>query len=494
MKKKLYDWAVAVFWFLASLKLAIIELVALAVLLAIGTVVESVYDTETAQFWVYRAGWFHLVLGVIAINLFTVMVSRWPWKRRHVPFLLAHTGILILLFGSWLTDRFGLDGMMRVTEGETTSAVELLDQPILVLSDRGAAHSVPVRWVPPGVKFSQVSVADRGLPYDLTVDQFITHAEPQFDFYPKKEGKGEPTPAIHLKLTGGPMRVSQDFWLWKGQMGWTAFQAGPAWVGLAGEMPMPKEGPRLTVAVEKDGSLNFKSYSSTGELKQGRLLAGQIVGKTIEPNWKGGVKISVLDYIADASLKTGYKPSRMQYGQEAPLSAIHVRTGKGGEGSELWLGMGDRAVLHVDGREVEIGYFRRRVILPFAIQLERFSIEHYEGSMRPMSYSSDVTVVAGGHSSASDLKKTTISMNNPLEFNGYTIYQASYEDAMPRPTTSIFSVNRDPGRAFKYIGSLLLVLGSILLFAMKYKKTSPVKKTVAQSTASVAQNVEGSAV
>ena len=34
----------------------------------------------------------------------------------------------------------------------------------------------------------------------------------------------------------------------------------------------------------------------------------------------------------------------------------------------------------------------------------------------------------------------------------------------------ILSVNRDPGRAMKYWGSILIVLGSILLFAMKYWK------------------------
>ena len=40
-----------------------------------------------------------LVLGALGTNIFCVAVSRWPWQRRHIPFLLAHLGILMLLAG-----------------------------------------------------------------------------------------------------------------------------------------------------------------------------------------------------------------------------------------------------------------------------------------------------------------------------------------------------------------------------------------------------------
>jgi cytochrome c biogenesis protein ResB len=73
-------------------------------------------------------------------------------------------------------------------------------------------------------------------------------------------------------------------------------------------------------------------------------------------------------------------------------------------------------------------------------------------------------------------KEAIISMNEPLEMKGYTIYQASYEDADPRPVTSIFSVNRDPGRPWKYLGSALIVLGSVLLFAAKYRRKKSTEK------------------
>ena len=87
--------------------------------------------------------------------------------------------------------------------------------------------------------------------------------------------------------------------------------------------------------------------------------------------------------------------------------------------------------------------------------------------MRAASYESDVKVIKEGVEG----KKTTISMNEPLKYNGFTFYQSSFQqDEMGRPTMSILSVNHDPGRPWKYLGSLLIVLGIIHLFYFKRKK------------------------
>ena len=130
----------------------------------------------------------------------------------------------------------------------------------------------------------------------------------------------------------------------------------------------------------------------------------------------------------------------------------------------VWLGLGDRAVLHVNNQDVEIAYLPKRIVLPFSVRLDQFMIEHDPGTIRAAAYSSRVTASNGKSET-----NATISMNEPLLNGGYTFYQASYEDAEPRPVTSIFAVNRDPGRELKYSGSLLIVLGSIVLFASKYR-------------------------
>jgi len=68
------------------------------------------------------------------------------------------------------------------------------------------------------------------------------------------------------------------------------------------------------------------------------------------------------------------------------------------------------------------GYLVQR--LPFSIEVVDFRIEHYE-SGQPKSFESDLII----HDPEADVRITeTISVNHPLSYKGYTIYQASFTD------------------------------------------------------------------
>lgn len=109
---------------LASLKLAVIIIVLLSILVAIGTFVEARYDATAANKLVYKTYWMFTALGLLIVNLTFVMVDRWPWQKRHAPFVLAHIGIITLLLGSYITMRWGLDGSMRVAIHESNRFVQ----------------------------------------------------------------------------------------------------------------------------------------------------------------------------------------------------------------------------------------------------------------------------------------------------------------------------------------------------------------------------------
>lgn len=482
--------------FLISLRFAVMVILALAVSLAAGTFLESAYDTATAQYWVYRAPWFYGVLSLLGLNILFVALSRLPWKPRHTPFLLAHLGILLLLLGSWLTFRLGLDGMLRIGEGNSESVVEV-DSPTLILSSGEKGYVIPVKWVPPNAKFSP-----HKLPYGLVADQMISRAEPHFSFIPKAGG----TPAVRLKLTtaramGGlpAMAVSQDLWLWAGDPSWGMADAGPAKVFFNQTPPAEQPGPWLALFAEKSG-IRFSALSMRGKKSSGRVKGPELSGKTIDPGWKA-ISLKIEEWIPEAISQTEYVQAKTQYGPQAPPSAIHLTVlGKDGKPTDaMWLGMGDRVVLNtLEGdkpKQVQISYLPKRVILPFSIRLDRFSIERYEGTQNPASFSSLVSLPSSGSGSPTEIQKVVqsqeaaapshvISMNEPLEHGGFTFYQSSYEDAQPRPTVSVFSVNRDPGRWWKYIGSILLVSGSILLFVVKYVKAKSAPKVAMASEVS----------
>jgi hypothetical protein len=472
-----------IFRFLSSLKLAVVVLLSLALSLATATFVESLYDTRTAQYWVYRSWWFEGLLSFLAINIFSVAMSRLPWKPKHTPFLLAHLGILTLLTGSFLTQKYGLDGSLRIAEGETTNVVEL-ENAGLVLIDGTSAVRVPVPWIPPNVEFKKFRLKDKGLLYDLTVDRYLSHADPTYQFIEDPQTKSMPQPAIKVRLQGGRMAISQTYWLWAGDPQWRSVQAGPATLIFstgAHQMEGPKGRPSLVISSDSTGAVQYVATSSEGKKVSGTFSGGKVAGQEINPGWRGDVKLIFDQWLPRAIPMTTYAPSRIQRGPQAPPSAIHLISGNGGEGSELWLGLGERAVLEMKGNEVQLGYLPEMVILPFQVKLDHFTIDRYDGTRDPSSYASEVTVLDQAGSASS-----RISMNEPLLHMGTTLYQASYEDAMPRPTVSIFSVNRDPGRWLKYIGSILIVSGSILLFAMKYrqkKTTEPAKRATLEGAA-----------
>lgn len=141
---------------------------------------------------------------------------------------------------------------------------------------------------------------------------------------------------------------------------------------------------------------------------------------------------------------------------ELPPSALLLKS----DSEQTWLTEGEEKIFHINNQSYNF-YFGKEIIeLPFEINLKNFKKLDYPGTNTPMSYESLVQV-------DQDSAQHKISMNEPLKREGYTIYQASYILNPGQPPVSIFSVNKDPGRPLKYIGSLILSLGIIIFTLMR---------------------------
>jgi hypothetical protein len=465
---------------LISLKLAVLVIAALAVTLSAATVIESVHDTRTAQYFVYRAGWFYVLLGMLGMNILAVALSRLPWKRKHIPFLLAHAGILMILVGSWITYRLGLDGSLRVSEGEMSSTVEL-DQQVLVVKRGEEVRSADLAWVP-------ASVAAKSGPRDfpdlgLRVEQFIPDAEAKVEFLEAPPGSAQSAPAVQVRILGAPMGGSPEFWLWAGEGGWSSQKLGPARFLIRREGRVDLEPPaeagaeaRFDFIAKNNGTLGFEALSLRGERVSGTVDLAAVARKeapvVIHPGWKMPIRIQVKSFLKGAVNQTRYLPRKVKpvgMGTAQPEPAVRISL-IGRPQSGIWLGLGDRARFSDGGVEVMIGYFPKQEVLPYSIRLKHFEMKTNPGTMDPAAYSSYVQVVEGIKKDVVELdalETRPITMNEPLKWGGFTFYQASYVPEMPRPTTTILSVNHDPGRGLKYSGSLLLILGSISLYLVK---------------------------
>lgn len=201
----------SIFRFLASLKLAVVLLVALAVILAVATFYESAYDTKTAQYLVYRSPLFALFLGVLGINLTASALIRYPWTKAQTGFVVTHLGIIIILIGSLINMFKGIDGTMALEHGETSSKVTI-DQPVLYFGrDLSTISEIPAeyRWnrPKPGKTVHRYPLAGDAEGLTAVIDDYYHHAQSDTLYLPDAEGM----PALELRLHNA--NVDQTVWL-----------------------------------------------------------------------------------------------------------------------------------------------------------------------------------------------------------------------------------------------------------------------------------------
>ncbi len=100
---------------------------------------------------------------------------------------------------------------------------------------------------------------------------------------------------------------------------------------------------------------------------------------------------------------------------------------------------------------------KQRIIIPFYLELRKFTLSRYPGSESPSEYSSRVRVI---DTVSADSFDANIYMNNTLSYQGYKFFQTSYDKD---EKGTVLSVNKDPGLELTYTGYALLFLGLILL-------------------------------
>ena len=113
-------WALKLYEFFASLKLAVVLIFGLATVLAFATFVESNLGTAAARYYVYHTKMFAALLTLLALCIFCAASIRYPWKRHQTGFVITHIGLLTLLAGSALSFRGNVNSQLLVFLGEAS--------------------------------------------------------------------------------------------------------------------------------------------------------------------------------------------------------------------------------------------------------------------------------------------------------------------------------------------------------------------------------------
>ncbi|MGZ3747809.1 MAG: cytochrome c biogenesis protein ResB [Pseudobdellovibrionaceae bacterium] len=448
--------------FLASLKLAVVVLAALACVIAVGTLIESKYDATAARKWVYETFWMYTVMSFLAINLVAVMVDRWPWKPRHAPFVFAHIGILILMAGALLTQKFGLDGNVRVGIGESNQYVTVPETDILVYTSfdgdrytKLAEKNVDFFSDPPS---PQKPLVVTGYHSDIKFTGYKPYVLPSRKVVAPKEANGRHGSALRFQIQNENIKVNVVDWLVQRRANeLVTYDFGPARLHLG---PAPQQGQGaneiyFTPDLAK-GGLKYVVFKKDSEkpLKSGFVKEGEVFA----PGWKMPMEVRALRYLPEAEEEWDLEERKAP----TPLTTSAVKLEFNGQ--DHWLLMNDTLKLFTQEVVYIVSYGNRRLDLGFPLKLRKFEIGRYQGTAKAMAYKSIVEVPGVA-------TPQEISMNEPLKYKGFTFYQASFQEdpKTQEPNASIFSVNQDPGRWIKYLGCFITVIGIIMLFYFKKK-------------------------
>ncbi|MBX9654986.1 cytochrome c biogenesis protein ResB [bacterium] len=205
-----------VFEFFSSLKLAIILMVWLMIECAIGTRVESTINASAAKYFVYWNTRFHILLALLALNVFFAAMIRFPWKRYQTGFVVTHAGLLLILAGSMLTSISYIDSLLNVRQGEIADTMINPDRDVInvQMEDPSTGNTKSQRllvefgpltwgskilgWIPWGKGYEKVYKLDelqKGA--TLRIKRFIAHSDWRETYLPDKIG----VPAVEFTLS-----------------------------------------------------------------------------------------------------------------------------------------------------------------------------------------------------------------------------------------------------------------------------------------------------
>ncbi|MGK5083761.1 cytochrome c biogenesis protein ResB [Bdellovibrionota bacterium FG-1] len=377
---------------------------------------------------------------------------------------------------TWLikNDRVSQETTLVLAPGEPALAelgplrVEALPPQVFAILENGLATPKPGTTSPSRSVKPQFVLFDNNTQKSFFIPE-VTHRQSILGskfFISRQIGKKAAVEFYQLDTPTGPLRF------------FPRFSAKPATQHLQVDLTSPYSLIDLTKYSESNHVLLSRLPDSSVHIamvdKSGQWIFSQYNGGTLTLPWMGFTLTRLADH-PNQRPKSGYdaaQPNKEDSKNtkallvhiEAPANPKDSQKGAVRDSEDVWLTNREATSSRLGLEESFIS--AKEMQLPFAMQLDHFKMEMVPGTMdRPASYESFVKV-----GSPESGKQTTahIYMNHPLKSDGYTFYQASYLQDDQGKFHSILSVNKDPGRPVKYLGSILLIAGLIFHFLVIY--------------------------
>lgn len=127
----------ALFYFFGSIYFALILILCSVIMVVSGTFIESATGShQYAALYTYGNPLFIALLWGFFLNIFLATLRRWPFRRSHIPFIITHCGLLMILGGSLVKAYFGTQGILILLEGTYQDKIILPEKQVIALESR----------------------------------------------------------------------------------------------------------------------------------------------------------------------------------------------------------------------------------------------------------------------------------------------------------------------------------------------------------------------
>jgi len=301
----------------------------------------------------------------------------------------------------------------------------------------------------------------------LQVKQYLERAFVDVDRKLKDSPERPLNPAVVVELNKDGRKEKRIVFARFGDISRMHSRGGTTEVKLAFKHPQGSaQGIRVVVTVEQQRPV---LYEQNGEqlLQRAELAEGKPVQLKSLP-WK----LVLQKFLPHARPHLHVMAASSRSSSSGRLPAIEVEVASQGWRERGWLVWGQPKRFGSDGNTATLRFEEEHSALPFEIELNRFEIDRYPGTNMPAMYRSNVTV---HDSELGEQRTVSIEMNRPLQHRGWSFFQSSYVVDRNR-RISILSVSKDPGKPIVYWGFLLLVVGTVVTAAQRYKTLRPVNR------------------
>ncbi len=551
--------------------------------LGAGTILETRRGAEYARWTIYGVWWFKLILWLLAVNVLTALALRFPYHRRQVGFVISHLSILLVLAAAFITDLWGLNGQVRLSEGRTATQFANLCQETLTILRFGDQSGIEIelaravfggpaaadRPMPPVVtsdglrlevlsylpdstleerlqndapkprdgaevvlvtpdgrellghaidgdagRVGPVSVALRrvaddvelvrllGLAptsapsaddrlrveiagrfheiplstalreavrvgetgYAVHVVRYLPHAEVADDGTIHSVSDLPANPLVEVELTG-PERTERRL----------VFARFPAFDDPPEDIDSAKR-PRLTLLCEDlTPPAMIEMLTGPGDRLHARFLRGASswashelhLGEAV-PFPLEGWTFAARRVFDHARLERSVRPVEPPRAERT--SAVKLRLSEDGRPPvETWVQKYLPETIETAGGRAEVAYTDQLLPLGFSLTLDRSRVVRYPGEDRPRSFESHITV---SDPAGRNPEQHVISMNSPLNYGGYSLFQLGSSTSGEEDTATTLGVARDPGRLPAFAGYIGLVFGMLLTVATHSRRPS----------------------